>query len=507
MIFRLLGIAGAIALVFGLGSYYATGDASLFASVNLAAGALALLVAAAGGLRGLRGVGTPAARRLLLPRLGLLLLAVAALALLERGATHLGWRLDWTVEQRFQLSEATRKELDKISGTLELTFYRERGDARARRTWLFLETLAKNHPIVLHERWLDESESEATQLGVQSTEAVVLKLGDRFETVDRPTEGRLYEALWRLQNPGVMTLYGSYGEGEGNLESVEPAGYSGLRTMLETEGYAVHRLVTATGASVPADAGAVLVVSPQRSFGHEAIDALRAYLAAGGGLVALLEPGVRSGLEPLLAEYGFDLPDGIIIDPPAGPVAGGAPGVNPIASAYSQHPVTHGLGPRTLSLFLRARPVVPARKPAPGDELRALVFSSAEAWLDTAPGGLLRGASPVRSADSVPQRWPFVAAGRYPRDGRETRLVIFGDASFADNDHLRALYNLDLLMNAVHWVVQREEAIALRPKLLTPNQDPLTPQKSLAMLYGVGLLLPELLLIAGAVAWLRRRAA
>jgi hypothetical protein len=55
--------------------------------------------------------------------------------------------------------------------------------------------------------------------------------------------------------------------------------------------------------------------------------------------------------------------------------------------------------------------------------------------------------------------------------------------------------------------VQREEAIALRPKLLTPNQDPLTPQKSLAMLYGVGLLLPELLLIAGAAAWLRRRAA
>ena len=507
MILRQLAIAGAIALAFGLGSYYATGSAGAFASINLAAGALALAVSAVGALRGLRGVGTPAARRLLLPRLALLAGVVAASVVLERGAQRLGWRLDWTTERRFELAEATQKELAKLSNPLDLTFYRERGDPRARRTSLLLETMARGHPIVVHERWLDESESEADQFGIQSTEAVVLQMGDRFETVDHPTEGRIYEALWRLQNPGAKTLYATFGEGEANFDSVEPDGYSGLRTMLETEGYTLRRLVTATGAGVPADAGGVLVAGPRRAFGADAARALGAYLAGGGGLVALLEPGVRTGLEPLLGEWGFDLPDGVIVDPPAGTVAGGAPGINPIASNYSQHPVTHGLGPRTLTLFLTARPVVPVRKPQPDDELRALVYSSPEAWLDTEPGRIASGAAPQRPAGVSPQRWPFVAAGRYPRDGREARIVVFGDASFADNDHLRALYNLDLLLNAVHWVGQREEAIALRPKLVTPNQDPLTPQQSLAMLYGVGLLLPELLLIAGAVTWLRRRAA
>ena len=39
------------------------------------------------------------------------------------------------------------------------------------------------------------------------------------------------------------------------------------------------------------------------------------------------------------------------------------------------------------------------------------------------------------------------------------------------------------------------------------TDKPELPQQGLAMLYGVGLLLPELLLIAGAIAWLRRRAA
>jgi hypothetical protein len=53
----------------------------------------------------------------------------------------------------------------------------------------------------------------------------------------------------------------------------------------------------------------------------------------------------------------------------------------------------------------------------------------------------------------------------------------------------------------------REDAITLRPKRLTPNQDPLTPQQTLGMLYGIGLLVPELLLIGAAVTWLRRRGA
>ena len=506
MIFRELGIAGAIALVFGLGSYYATGEPGVFAAVNLGAGALALAVAAIGGLRRLRGVGSPAARRLLLPRIALLLVVLAAAGTLERVALRAGWRLDWTREQRFQPSEATEKLLARFETPLVMTFYRERGDARARRTWLLLQTLAKDRPVALHERFLEDAGSEADQFGIASTEAVVIQQGDRFVTVDRPTEGSIYEALWKLLNPGTQTIYATFGEGEGDLENLEASGFSGLRTMLETEGYVVRNAVTAAGVGVPLEAAAVLVVGPQRAFGEHGLAALEAYLQAGGGLVALLEPGVRSGLEPLLERYGFDLPEGVIIDPPSGSVAGGAPGLNPIASTYSEHPITRGLTGRTLSLFLEARPVVPARKPSPDAVLRPLLFSSPRAWLAPPTRATLRGDPPERPADQEPQRWPFAAAGLFPRDGRQTRIVVFGDSSFADNGHLRALYNLDLLMNAVHWVVQREDAIALRPKILTPNQDPMTPQQGLSMLYGVGLLLPELLLIGGAIAWLRRRA-
>jgi hypothetical protein len=507
MIFREIGVIGAIALVFGLGSYYATGEAGAFAAANLALGAIAVLVAAAGGLRSLRVAGSPAARRLLAPRLAQLVGVIVAAVALHAVATHAGWRLDWTREERFRPAEATEKLLAGFETPVEMTFYHQGGDPRARRTGLLLRTLARDGRAILHERLLEDAASEADQFGVASSEAVVIRSGDRFETVDRPTEGSIYEALWRLRNPGTRTLYATLGEGEGDLASLSSTGYSGLRTMLETEGFEVRDLVTAAGTSVPAEAGGVLVVGPQRTFSDEGVAALDAYLAAGGGLVALLEPGIRSGLEPLLERYGFELPDGVIVDPPSGAIAGGRVGLHPIASTYSEHAVTRGLSGRTLSLFLEARPVVPARKPEPDDVLRPLLFSSPEAWLAPPTPATLRGDPGERPPGVEPQRWPFAAAGEYPRGGRLSRIVVFGDSSFADNAHLRALYNLDLLMNAVHWVVQREEAIALRPKILTPNQDPLTPQQSLAMLYGVGLLLPELLLILGAIVWLRRRAA
>jgi len=500
-------LVGAIALLFGLGSYYATGEAGAFAWLNLAVGAVGLLLGAVLGLRQAPGFGTPAARRVLLPRLGLLLAVVAGAALLDRVSERTGVRLDWTREQIHGLSEGTIRLLEALPATLDVTLYREAGDPRARRTWLTLQSMAQGHDVSLHERLLENAQDEAQQLGISSTEAVVMRLGDDFEVVERPTEGALYEALWRLEHPGRRTLYVTSGEGEGDLRSLAPTGYSGLASILETEGYTLQPLVTATGLGVPEDAGAVLVLGPRRGFTSDGIAKLQRYLESGGGMVVLLDPGVETGLGPLLERWGFSAPDRVVVDPPSGRVQGGAPGINPISRAYTTHAVTRGLDGRTLSLFLEARPVEAARKPEPDDDLSALVWTSPEAWLAEPTPAVLRGNLPERPPDQRPTRYALAAAGAYPRPEGETRIVVFGDSRFADNEYLRSLYNLDLMVNAVHWVVRREEAIALRPKVLTPNQDPFTPQQSLAMLYGVGLLLPELLLAAGAVVWIRRRGA
>jgi hypothetical protein len=60
-------------------------------------------------------------------------------------------------------------------------------------------------------------------------------------------------------------------------------------------------------------------------------------------------------------------------------------------------------------------------------------------------------------------------------------------------------------MNAIHWSAAREPEITLRPKIRPTLQFPLPLQNTLTTLYGVGLLVPELLLIGGGLIWLRRR--
>lgn len=502
---RALALVGLVALGFGVGSYYALGELGAFGLANLGVGAIALAIAGVRGLLRARDVGADEARRVLVPHALWLAAVLAAAIAAERAASAAHLRFDWTVGRRYELAPATREALAALPGPLRATLYYEDYDPRTRRVRLLLDTLAQAGPVETHQRRMAEAKAEVDRFDLAFSNSVVLELGDEWTVVERPSEGTLLEGLRRLTHRGASLVYVTRGEGEGDLESTQEAGLSGLAAQLEGEGYRVRELVLSAVREVPEDAAAVLVLAPQRRFRDEAIEALDRYVRRGGRLVAFLEPGRDTGVEGLLARYGLEVPDGVVVDEAAGPVEGLPRGVAPIVYSYGSHPITRGLSPRTMTFFLRARPVVPARKPEPEDQLVGLAFSSPRAWLAVESGAIERGLAPLRPEGVQPERFPLAAAGLYPRDGVEGRIVAFGDADFASNHYLRTLYNLDLLLNAMHWVLSREDAITLRPKQVTQDQDPLTPQQSLSMLYGVGLLLPELLLVAAALAWVRQR--
>jgi hypothetical protein len=312
--------------------------------------------------------------------------------------------------------------------------------------------------------------------------------------------------LYRLCAPRFGAIALLRGEGEGDPERGDDLGFSGLATALATEGYAVRSLVTSALRDVPEDVDAILVIAPQRALHAEALDSLRRYLARGGRLIALLEPGVTSGVEALLAEYGLASPDAVLIDPASAGLGSKAAGLCPVAYSYEHHPVTAGLDRNRMTFFCGVRSFA-LRKPEVEDALRAVVQASPRSWLSEDLGVLARREAPIRP-DHVRQTYhPIAVAGSYVRGGVETRILALGDSDFASNRYLRSLYNLDLILNGVHWAAAREPAITLRPKIRPTVQFPLPVTDSLQTLYGVGLLVPELLLIAGAIVWLRRRAA
>lgn len=507
-----LGLAGLVAILAGLAAYYAIGETSAFSLVNLAAGALALAAAAVLAARRLRRVGGPHSRAVVLRGLawiaGALLLGIA----LERGAKLSGVRFDWTLERSFEISPAVLEKLDAIQAergeTPVATLFFDPGDPRIRRTRLLLQEIARASAgkLRVRERELSEDPEAADLFAVGSSNSVVLTLGDYFETVPRPSEGTLYEALYHLHERGNGTLVILRGEGEGDIRSIRDTGFTGLVAALGTEGYRVESHVSASLAEVPEGTDAVLAIAPRRQLLPSALGALRRYLASGGSLVALLEPGSDSGIEEILAEWGIEALPGVVIDPASAPIAGrGVAGVGIIAHNYEAEPVTLGLNSDRMTYLPGAR-AFRLRKPRADDQVRRAVMSSHRSWVSDDLGWLDRTSGRPERDGRPTDYQTLVAMGEYEREGVRTRIVAFGDAEFASNHWLRTLYNLDLALNAVHWATEHEPQITLRPKLRTTVQFPLPIGNSVQAFYGVGLLLPELLLIVGGCVWLRRRA-
>jgi hypothetical protein len=500
-----LALLGAITLFFGVGSYYATDSLGWFGIGNLAIGSLALLAATASALRRLRGSGGGASRRVIFRGATIVVLAICLAIAAERLAAHAQIQFDWTFEHAFEPSDAMRKALRELPGEVQVTLFYDPFDPRVRRTRLLLERIAREGPLSVQSKILDEYPEEVDRFEVGSSNTVVLRLDDRFETVERPTEGTLYEAFYRLRSAegGVISVL--RGEGEGDFGRSDGIGFAGLAAALATEGFDVSSVISATLRDVPETTDLLLVVAPRRHLRDEAIGAIDRFLDRGGALVALLEPGVESGLEAVLERFGITSPDAVVIDPMRRSDQAGVGGLNPVAAAYWDHPVARGLDANRMTYFRGARSFQ-LRKPRIDDVLSRVVETSGYAWLDPDIGALERSSGRFERRDQRADHQPIVVAGRYLRDEGETRIVVFGDSDFASNENLRTLYNLDLILNAIHWAVQNESDITLRPKNRpTPVQFPIPLTETLQTLYGVGLLVPELLLVAGGIVWLRRR--
>jgi ABC-type uncharacterized transport system involved in gliding motility auxiliary subunit len=85
------------------------------------------------------------------------------------------------------------------------------------------------------------------------------------------------------------------------------------------------------------------------------------------------------------------------------------------------------------------------------------------------------------------------------------RMVVFGDAGFANNQRIGQYFNRDLLLNTISWLVGEEELISIRPRTMRASKVQLTPEQGTTVFYLSVLILPEILLIVGLASWWRRR--
>jgi ABC-type uncharacterized transport system involved in gliding motility auxiliary subunit len=112
-----------------------------------------------------------------------------------------------------------------------------------------------------------------------------------------------------------------------------------------------------------------------------------------------------------------------------------------------------------------------------------------------------KGAAPA-TPDPAPASNP---AGETRPEGKASRLVLFGDADFASNNYFNAGGNGDLALNAVAWLVEQGELIAIRPKTANPSLAILSPAQIFYYLWTIVAVAPIGIAAAGVAIWWRRK--
>lgn len=317
-------------------------------------------------------------------------------------------------------------------------------------------------------------------------------------------EGPLTSALLSVISEVRPTVLFVSGHGEPDITDFQDRGMGRLAESLRGQGFEVSAMDLVGNASLPPDIDVVAVVHPVQTLGTQAIESLRAYHDAGGALFLALAPWVEDeGLDELLEHLGVIREYAILTDDES-PYEGPARSLIPLRRFDSQHVITapiHEQG--VVALF----PTVAGlnRAPSTAGHIQTAflaktedhVFGDLMAASDTAGNFVYDGPPELRNSR-------FVAMAV---QGGPGRVAVFGSGAFALNASLSdgGRGNSDLALNAFNWLIEREDAVAARPREVYESRVELYGDEKADIFMYIVVLMPLAGALLGLLGWFVRR--
>ena len=373
---------------------------------------------------------------------------------------------------------------------------------------------------------MDSQPGQTRDAKVDAYGTVVIQYKDRTERVTSSQEQDLTNGLIKVLTGTQKKVYFVQGHGEKDTADSERAGYSTITEALGRDNYAVEKLVLAQQKDVPTDASVVILGGPRSDLLSQETDMLRRYLQKGGHLFVLLDPpepdaAAMPNVEGLLKEWSVDAGNNVVIDASGvGQIFGGDASV-PVAATYTQHPITERFN--LLTAYPLARSVSPATTATEGRVAQTIIETSPRSWAETdlkssgevalnpeagdKAGPVSIGVAvtaPAATDTAAPTPVANTPEGEQPPKP-ESRLAVIGDSDFVANFALGIQGNRDLFMNAVNWLAQQENLIAIRPRQADDRRITLTAERSRWIMLMAIFIIPAAVFATGAYTWWRRR--
>jgi ABC-type uncharacterized transport system involved in gliding motility auxiliary subunit len=425
----------------------------------------------------------------------LVLLGAGALGFLTARHDHIA---DWTYNSRVSMSPETRAVLAKFDGPVDIVSYASpQGDLR-QTIAAFLQRYQKAKPD-LHLSFVDPQQDPAAMrnLGITVDGELIAHYHDRQQRLDTLTERSLTDALERLVRGNDRIVAFVTGHGERRADGVANADLGTFVSQLEQSGMRAVPLNFSQVTSVPAQTDLVVLAGAQTPLAPGATKALTDYLANGGNLLWLVDPGnLDASLQPIADALGIRVLPGELLD-----ASSSAMGLkDPRMIALGDYPpsmITRGFTLTTL--FPEVAPLAEVRK---SDwKIEPFLRSSPQATTQSLDGN---AAAQLKG----PLDFGFAFSRLSPSPAKsEQRVVVIGNGDFLSNSYLGNGGNRALGERVFNWLLGDDQLISMPPRgapdrVLTVSQGELS-----ASTIGFMVVLPLLLLaIGGLIAWRRRRA-
>ncbi len=466
------------------------------------------------GFPGARSEGAKRSARLGVNAAVSIVVLAAILIFLQTLAAFHGASFDTTANRRFSLSPQTTKILDRLAQDVVFTCF-FKSDSPARTTVAdLLDAYAGETPRVKYS-FIDPDKDPvaARRYRIRNYGAIVVQSGGAEEQFSQITEEKFTNAILKVTRGAAKVICSLTGHGEKSIDDAQAEGLSGLKAAVEAEGYRMRNLITLRD-SIPPDCAILLIAGPAQDLYDAERGMIERYLAAGGGVLMLVDPLVDvPRIDAIAASFGIEITGSIIVDRIAQLVSGNH--LTPVVNQYGNHPIVADF--RVASFFPQARAILAAKKAPAGTEVETLASTGASAFGETDLAGVLEGKTQMEPERDLPGPLGVAAVAKKQIDSapagggasggerRFGRIVVFGDSDFASNAYLDLSGNRDLVLNAIGWLAEEEDLIAVRAKDPVSQPVVLNMRQGRTVFWLPVVILPAAVGCVGAIVLIRRR--
>ena len=417
---------------------------------------------------------------------------------------------DWTANSRHSLSPPSLKILQQLDQPLTLTaFTRDQGLAK-----LMAERVERyqqhNSLISFSSVNPDRQPGLAAAENIKRDGVLHLRLSDRSETLTQFDEQTISNAILRLNRGTGMRIRVLAGHGERTAFGKTNQDLGNFSRLLERQGFQVERFQIDPTQPIPTAESLLLISAPNSRLAGSEVARLLAYIADGGRLLWLGDPGEQPGLKPLAIQLGIRFLPGTLVDPAGMEATGSGAFTLATAGHYRPHPITQQF--QLTSVFALATGL---SQTSDKWQAKPLAVVGEQGWLEQS--SLSEGVSfdkqrdlsgPVTLALALNRQRPETADSADTSSAateHQQRVVVVGDGDFLANAYLGNGGNQQLGLNMVNWLAGDERLINIQPTPASDNQLGLTPSQAVIISLGFLVGLPLLFAGIGVGVWWRRR--